>query len=115
MKKNKLEKDVWKKITELAHLNISKEEKELIFPQIENMILHFKRVEQIPTDSITPLVSPAEEPLFLREDKVEMDCQNSNPLVKNANNNDKKKFLLDQAVSLEGSFVKVPQVIDSSK
>ncbi len=86
--------NIWSRITKLAHLKMKKEEEEIIFPQVQNIVKFFDHISQVSTENVEPLISPMEDPLPLRIDEV---CRTSE--------------LLDQAPSLEGKFVKVPLVV----
>ena len=88
--------NIWTRITKLAHLKIKKEEEEIIFPQVQNIVAFFDHISQVSTENVEPLISPIEDPLPFRVDEV---CEGSK--------------LLDQAPSLEGPFVKVPLVVQT--
>jgi len=88
--------NIWVRITKLAHLKMTKEEEENIFPQVQNIVTFFDHISQVSTENVEPLVSPMEDPLPLRADKA---CE--------------KSKLLDQAPSVEGAFVKVPLVVQT--
>jgi len=75
---------------------MKKEEEEIIFPQVQNIVAFFDHISQVPTESVEPLISPMEDPLPFRADEV---CGRSK--------------LLDQAPSIEGPFVKVPLVVQT--
>lgn len=92
--------EAWKKITKLAHLKLTKDEEDLIFPQIQSVIEYFNVISKVPTDSIEPLISPIEEEIRLRPDEVLEATEPSE--------------LLRQSCNLEESFVKVPLVVDSN-
>ena len=89
----------WNKITQLAHIEMSEQEKETVFPQIQNIVNYFHHVSKISTDGIEPLVSPMEESLAFREDSS---YSKENP-----------HQLIDQAPSLDGQYIKVPSVVDT--
>ncbi len=78
---------------------MTQEEQELLIPQVQKIIGFFQHISSIPTDKVEPLITPVEENLPFRADDSKTDFQN----------------LLDQAPSLEGSYVKVPLVVSASK
>lgn len=86
--------NIWTRITKLGRLKMKKEEEDIIFPQVQNMVAFFNHISQVPTEDVEPLISPMEDPLPFRGDEI------SEPFE-----------LLSQAPSLEGSFVKVPLVV----
>ena len=88
--------NIWTRITKLAHLKMKKEEEEIIFPQVQNIVTFFDHISQVPTENVEPLISPMEDSLPLRVDKV---CE--------------KFKLLDQVPSFEAPFVKVPLVVQT--
>ncbi len=88
--------NIWSRITKLAHLKITREEEENIFPQVQNIVKFFDHISQIPTKGVEPLVSPAEDPMPFRADEM---C--------------KTPDLLDSSPSKEGKFVKVPLVVQT--
>ena len=88
--------NIWTRITKLARLKMKKEEEDIIFPQVQNIAAFFDHISQVPTKDVEPLVSPMEDPLSFRGDEVGETFE-----------------LLDQAPSREGSFVKVPVVVQT--
>ena len=93
----------WDTITQLAGLQLSPEEKEKLYHQVQNIIDLFNHISKIPTDSIEPLIHPHPEPMVFRED------------LPAASSPEENQNLLNQAPSLRGHFVKVPLVVDSEK
>lgn len=98
---------IWNQITRLAHLKMSEEEKNFIFPQVQNIINFFHHISQIPTEGIEPLITPIDEPIALRND-------NQQEADKETLNQKKQveMHLLKQCPSLNKNFVQVPLVID---
>ena len=92
--------NIWTRITRLARLKMTKKEEDIIFPQVQNLVVFFDHISQVDTEGVEPLISPVEEPLAFRVDEV---CE--------------KFELLNQLSSLDGPFVKVPLVVqtDSKK
>lgn len=88
--------NIWSRITKLAHLKMTKEEEEIIFPQVQNIVTFFDHISQVSTENVEPLISPIENPLPFRMDEV---CETSE--------------ILDQTPSLKGRFVKVPLVVQT--
>lgn len=88
--------NIWTRITGLARLKMTKEEEDIIFPQVQNLVVFFDHISQVDTKEVEPLISPIEESLTFREDEV---CE--------------KFELLDQAPAREDAFVKVPLVVQT--
>ena len=84
-------------IAKLARLNISQEEAQEYSAQLANALEHFKQIENIKTEGVEPLVTPAEIELFLREDKNIAEL-NTDEILQNAP---------DRA----GNLFKVPPVV----
>ena len=90
-------KDQLNKMAELSHIEISTKEKEVIFPQVQDVIKYFHHIAKLPTEKVEPLISPMEEPLVFRKDE-------SYPNIKSDQ-------LINQAPSTDGKYIKVPSVV----
>ncbi len=94
----KIDKDILTKISHLALLELSDEEKEKFQKDLSKVISYFEKIKTLNTNGIEPLNNPLEDYLETREDKIE-------------EFSDKEK-MLDQAPSLERNLFKVPPVMD---
>ena len=92
--------NIWTRITRLARLKMTKKEEDIVFPQVQNLVVFFDHISQVDTEGVEPLISPLEESLAFRADEV---CE--------------KFELLNQSSSFEEPFIKVPLVVqtDSTK
>ena len=85
------------KLSQLSALYLSNQEKTEIKGYLKETLSHFKKIKEIDTKGIEPLVSPFKPPLIIREDKV-FDFSN-------------KEKILEQAPERQGSLVKVPPTV----
>ena len=92
-------KDQWNKMIQLAHIEMSEEEKEIIFPQIQNIINYFHHISKLSTKGVEALISPMEEPITFQEDP--------------SYSKEKPVELIQQSPSLEGQYIKVPPVVNA--
>ncbi len=93
-----IDKKAVMKVANLARLKISDEEIDRYGPQLSNIINFVEQLSKVDTDNVTPLASPVDIALRLREDKVtDGDVQ--------------KDVLANAPEELEGFFV-VPKVVE---
>lgn len=84
-------------IAKLARLNISQEEAQEYSAQLAKALEHFKQIEDIKTEGVEPLVTPAEIELFLRDDKKQIELSTDE--------------ILQNAPDRAGNLFKVPPVV----
>ena len=83
-----------KKLFHLSALHFSPAQAEPVQAYLKETLSHFEKIKKVNTEGISPLFSPLNPPLRLREDQV---CHFK----------DKEK-LLDQAPQKKGALVKAP-------
>lgn len=60
-------------IAKLARLKLEASEMTSLNLDLEKILMHFEMISQVPTEGITPLVTPLDELVSLREDVVSQD------------------------------------------
>ena len=86
-----------KKVAKLSSLRFSREEEEVLGKELEKIIEAFDKIKNIPTEGVEALMSPVDENITPREDKV----VESIPTEE----------LLELAPESSGRLYKVPKVI----
>lgn len=86
-----------KKLSRLSALSLKPEEKDQMKNYLKETLSHFKKIKEIDTKGVEPLISPLEPPLSLRKDEVK--------------DFPEKENLLDQAPKKQGLLVKVPPTV----
>ena len=91
----KIKTEELERLFELSGLKISN--KEAVTSDLQDILSHFQKIQEIDTKGISPLVSPLERNLFLRKDSPPVDFS-------------EKEEALEQAPQREGKLIKVPLV-----
>lgn len=66
-----LDEDTIEKIAKLARLSLTSEEQRFFAEQLTAMLSHFRKIAEVNTVNVDPLVTPSDIQLYLREDRVE--------------------------------------------
>ena len=85
------------KLAQLSALSLPSEEKDQMKGYLKETLSHFKKIKDIDTKGVKPLISPLEPPLNMRKDEVK-DFPD-------------KERLLDQAPQKQGLLVKAPPTV----
>jgi len=91
-------KEQVERIARLARLHLSEKEKEVLGPQFEKLLEHFRSIQALPTDQIEPMVHPLTPKNVLRPDEVQHPEQ--------------ARQILENAPQRAGEFFRVPKVIE---
>lgn len=66
----KIDKELLNKLCELALLKITPEEEKILQTHLTEILSHFQKISAVDTQGVTPLVSPLENSLPMREDTL---------------------------------------------
>ena len=94
----KVDKVLISKLEKLARLELSNNEKEGLMHDLNNILDMVKKMEEVDTAAVEPLVYISEEVNVLREDEI--------------NHQVDRQEALDRAPDQDGTYFKVPKVID---
>lgn len=92
-----IDKETVEKILNLSRLYLKEEEKDEIVPQLEEILKHFKVIDNISTENIEPMFHPPIQKLNLREDKSIKTFE--------------REVLESLSPEFENGFVKVPKIV----
>lgn len=87
-----------KRLCTLARLEISEKEEKGFEDRLQSIIEHFKKIKEIDTKGVEPLINPSEQSFILRADEPEDFLE--------------KEALVSQAPSQEKGFYKAPKILD---
>ena len=97
----KVDKQLISKLEKLARLELSQEERSILSKDLESILQMVEKLQELDTSSVQPLVYVSEEENVLREDEVR--------------NQLSQQEALKNAPDQDGTFFKVPKVIDLPK
>ena len=86
-----------KKTAQLARLELGDSELEQYEKQLQNALNHFEAIQEVSTDGVEPMYSPALEEVELREDVV--------------HKFDGRDEAMENAPELQGNLFRVPPVV----
>ena len=66
-----VDKELIKKVAELARLELSDKEIEIFLPELKEILNAFSKVDEVDTKGVKPSFQPVELKNFMREDEVE--------------------------------------------
>lgn len=92
-----IDKETVEKILILSRLYLKEDEKDEIIPQLEEILNHFKVIDNINTENIEPMFHPPIQKLNLREDKSIKTFE--------------REVLESLSPGFENGFVKVPKIV----
>jgi len=93
-----IDKETVNKILNLSRLSLSEEEKEELIPQLNQVLSHFKSINEIDTSNVEPMFHPPLQKLSLRKDESKKWFD--------------KEVLERISPFFEKGFVKVPKIIE---
>lgn len=94
----KIDLDALKKIAHLARLHVKPEEEAALLNSMDNVLTWMEQLDEINTENVEPLTHISAEVNSWREDK--------------ANNLLSREVALSTAPSQDGTYIKVPKVIE---
>ena len=94
---SKLDKKTVKKVSTLAHIEMTDEDLEKMAPKLENIITWVEQLEEVNTENVEPLSSVANIDLPLRKDEVN-DGQCVDKVLKNAPETTQGYFVVSKIV-----------------
>lgn len=92
-----IDKETVEKILSLSRLYLKEDEKEEIIPQLEEILNHFKVIDNIDTKDVEPMFHPPIQKLNLREDVSKKSFE--------------REVLEAISPQFENGFVKVPKIV----
>ena len=92
-----IDKDIVEKILTLSRLYLREDEKDEIIPQLEEILNHFKVIDNINTNNIEPMFHPPIQKLNIREDRVIKSFE--------------REVLESISPEFENGFIKVPKIV----
>jgi len=66
----KIDKDLVKKVADLARLKLTDKEIEKFVPELKEILNAFSKLDEVDTDNVKPSFQPVELKNFMREDKI---------------------------------------------
>lgn len=93
-----IDKRIVDKILNLSKLSLTDEEKEKLIPQLNEVLSHFKSINEIDTSNVEPMFHPPIQKLHLKKDESKKWFD--------------REVLKEISPFFEKDFVKVPKIIE---
>ena len=93
-----VDKKIVEYVANLARIDVTEEEKELLVPQLSKIFGYIDQLRTLVTDNVGPMRQPLEERALLRQDSSRV--------------SDSRDAILVNAPSREGDYFKIPKVIE---
>ena len=81
----KVDKELVKKVADLARLELSDKEVEKFVPELKDILNAFSKLDEVDTKDVKPSFQPVELKNLMREEKVE-ECLNQDKALENSEN-----------------------------
>jgi len=93
----KIDKELVKKVADLARLELSEKEIEKFVPELKDILNAFSKLDEVDTKDVKPSFQPVELKNLMREDKVK-ECLNQEKALENSENKKEGYFKGPKAV-----------------